>query len=341
MNAEWAPDYIELFETKELAKRADALASMLSPCMLCPRSCHALRKNGGTGACHSGMLPIVSSYCIHFGEEPPLVGGHGTGNIFLGNCNLRCVYCQNYVISQNPRAERHNEVPVKRLAEIMLQLQQRKCATIGFVSPTHFTPQIVEALLHAVPRGFNLPIVYNSGGYDSVEVLKLLEGIVQVYLPDLKYSSDEAALRYSGVANYTSHARAAIKEMHRQVGSTLITGKDNEIKRGLIIRMLVLPNGIAGVEENLKFIADELGTNVTLSIMSQYYPTNRAHEYPELARPLLESEYNRVLEMLDELGFRNGWVQEFGSKDVYRPDFSDREQPFKGQATSRQGAQPG
>ena len=274
------------------------------------------------------MLPIVSAYCLHMGEEPALGGSRGVGNIFLGNCNAACVYCQNYEISQRPEHEISYEVSTERLAGVMLELASGGAASLGFVSPSHFTAQIVEAVEIATCRGFSLPLIYNSNGYDSVATLKLLEGIFDVYLPDLRYASADAAVKYSGLPDYPRISRRAVKEMHRQVGSRLVTGDDGLVKRGLIIRLLVLPNGISGAQESLAWIAGNLGTEVSISVMSQYYPANRALDFPELAQGITREEYDQVIEALDSIGFSNGWTQEFGSGEHYRPDFADRLVPF-------------
>jgi putative pyruvate formate lyase activating enzyme len=211
---------------------------------------------------------------------------------------------------------------------MMIELQGKGCHSIGLVSPTHFVPQIVKAVYLAIPMGLRLPLVYNTNAYDSVEVLKLLEGIIDIYLPDLKYSEDEMGWQYSKVKEYVRHARAALKEMYRQMGSELILGEDGLVKRGLIIRHLVLPNDIAGSKESLKFIRNELSNRVTLSIMSQYYPTHKAKNLPLLDRKIRESEYDKVLQLLEKLEFEEGWIQDFESTDYYRPDFDNREQPF-------------
>jgi len=333
----YRPRYLDLYENDELAERSAKLNGMLASCTICPLDCKVNRLEDKISRCYSGRFPIVSSYCAHFGEEPGLVGTNGVGNIFFGNCNLRCVYCQNYEISQRWKEERKNEVSIERLAEMMIELQDvKKCHAIGFVSPTHFVPQMVEAIYAACAKGLSIPIIYNTNCYDSVEVLKLLEGIVDIYLPDVKYSEDSAGYNYSGIKDYVQHSRLALKEMYRQMGNDLIIGEDGLIKRGLIIRHLVLPNDMAGSRETLGFIASDLSSNVALSVMSQYYPTNRVTDSQAekseslmlLNRRIREREYDKVLEMLDELGFENGWAQEFESPDYYRPDFSNRETPF-------------
>ncbi len=324
----FVPSYIKLYESGELERRVEILDEMLSLCNICPLDCQADRKEGEIARCYSRYLPIVSSYCPHFGEEPPLVGNNGAGNIFFGNCNLRCVYCQNYQISQNYKTEIKNEVSFEYLAEIMLELQNKGCHNIGLVSPTHFVPQTVKALYIAIQKGLNLPLVYNTNGYDSVDVLRLLDGVVDIYLPDLKYSYDSDGYNYSKVKEYPKFARLAIKEMHRQVGSELVMDDDGLLKRGLLIRHLVLPNDIAGSEETLRWISEELGKDISLSVMSQYYPTNKAESITLLDRHVRESEYERVLALLDKFGLENGWMQNFESKDYYKPDFADRAEPF-------------
>lgn len=329
----YKPRYIELSESGELASRAVTLRAMLSSCKICPKDCDVNRIENEIAACYSGYLPVVSSYCIHYGEEPILVGSaesgneNGVGNIFFGNCNLRCVYCQNYEISQNHKTEIKNEISIERLAEIMIELQVKKVNAIGFVSPTHFVPQIVMALDIAVKKGLNIPLVYNTNTYDSVEVLKLLEGIIDIYLPDLKYSDDEYGYKYSKIKNYVLHSRNAVREMHRQMGSRLII-ENGLLKRGLLIRHLILPNDIAGSKETLNFISD-LDNNINVSIMSQYYPTHKALSIDLLSRNIKENEYEKVIDLLDELDFENGFLQEFESENYYRPDFNDRTEPFK------------
>src|SRR6266850_3880425 len=208
------PSYIELLKTGELESRVERLMEMLRICRICPRDCDVDRLNDDVAACYSGLLPIVSTYTAHFGEEPALVGTRGAGNVFLGLCNLRCVYCQNFQISQTFREQRKNEVSFERLAEIFLELQEQGCHNINWVSPPHFAPQFAKSLLIAARQGLRLPIVYNTNAYDSVEVLKLLEGIVDVYLPDLKYSDDEAGREYSKVTGYLQHSRIALREMY-------------------------------------------------------------------------------------------------------------------------------
>jgi putative pyruvate formate lyase activating enzyme len=325
--------YLTLLEANELEPRVEQLEAMLASCTVCPKDCGNDRLNDEIAACYSGRLPIVSSYTAHFGEEPCLSGTHGAGNIFFGNCNLRCVYCQNYQISQTWKDQKRNEVTHERLAEMILELQDRGCHNIGFVSPTHFAPQMARAILIAAERGLRLPIVYNTNAYDSVEVLRLLEGIVDIYLPDLKYADPDAGFQYSKVRDYALHARAAIKEMHRQMGDKLVFDENGLLRQGLLIRLLVLPNDIAGIEDNLRWIRDELGPRAAVSLMGQYYATNKAatdERYVLLSRRISEGEWFNAVSLLEELGMEEGFMQEYESASYYyRPDFNDADEPFK------------
>ncbi|MBV6478231.1 MAG: hypothetical protein HGGPFJEG_00981 [Ignavibacteria bacterium] len=329
----YIPNYIFLSKSGELIERAEKLNSLLADCSICPKDCRVNRIENEIAACYSGMLPVVSSYCAHFGEEPVLSGTlenknfNGVGNIFFGNCNLRCVYCQNYEISQNHKLEKMHEVSVERLAEIMIELQNAKVNAIGLVSPTHFVPQIVSALSLAAKAGLNLPLVYNTNSYDSVEVLKLLDGIIDIYLPDLKYSDDLQGYRYSKIKNYVYHSQSALKEMYRQVGCEIIL-ENGLMKKGLLIRHLILPNDLAGSYDTLKFIS-ELDNKIHLSVMSQYYPIHKALSIDLLSRNIREREYEKVLMWMEELKLFNGYIQEHDSESFYRPDFSDRFEPFK------------
>jgi putative pyruvate formate lyase activating enzyme len=332
-NSKTAPSYLHLLATGELHHRVEALEALLERCTVCPRDCLNNRLKDEIAACYSGRLPIVSSYTPHFGEEPPLVGTRGAGNVFFGNCNLRCVYCQNYQISQTHKEQIKNEVTHKRLSEMMLELQARGCHNINFVSPTHFAPQMARAILIAAQQGLRLPIVYNTNAYDSVEVLKLLEGIVDIYLPDLKYAEDEAGYLYSKVRSYRECSRTALTEMYRQMGNDLVYDEDGLLRRGLVIRLLVLPNDVGGVRESLRWIHDELSSRVAVSLMAQYYPTNVAGTNPRyalLSRRIRETEWMRAVAALDEFGMEEGWMQEYdGAAFYYRPDFDDAETPFR------------
>lgn len=325
--------YRELLASGELEERVLRLEGLLESCNVCPKDCGNNRLEDEIAACYSGRLPVVSSHTPHFGEEPVLSGTGGAGNIFFGNCNLRCAYCQNHQISQTWREQRANEVTHERLAEMMLELQARGCHNIGFVSPTHFAPQMARAVFLAAQKGLDIPIVYNTNAYDSVEVLKLLDGIVDVYLPDLKYADSAVGFEVSKVRDYTEHARTAIKEMFRQTGDRLVLGEDGLLKRGLLVRLLVLPNDLAGIAENLAWIRDELSPLVAVSLMAQYYATHKAASDPRyilLSRRISEREWIRAVEALEVLDMEQGFIQEYESAShYYRPDFRDRDQPFR------------
>jgi putative pyruvate formate lyase activating enzyme len=325
--------YLELYASGELVLRVAALERLLEACTVCPLDCGNNRMRGELARCYSGRLPVVSSYTPHFGEEPALTGTRGAGNIFFGNCNLRCVYCQNYQISQAHKTQIKNEVTHERLAEMMLELQARGCHNINFVSPTHFAPQLARSVLIACERGLSVPIVYNTNAYDSVEVLRLLDRVVDIYLPDLKYADSAEGYTYSKVPNYAEHSRAALKEMFRQTGDELVFDADGRLRRGLVVRLLVLPNDIAGVRESLEWIRDELSPRVAVSLMAQYYATNKAatdERYMLLSRRITETEWWRAVSLLERLGIEEGWMQEYdGASHYYRPDFTDPETPFK------------
>ncbi|MDQ3801580.1 MAG: radical SAM protein [Acidobacteriota bacterium] len=333
MKEDSEPKFTKLWRTGELATRVERLEKLLQSCTVCPKDCGNNRLKDEIAACYSGRLPIVSSFTAHFGEEPVLSGTGGAGNIFFGNCNLRCVYCQNYQISQTWKEQRKNEVTHERLAEMMLELQARGCHNIGFVSPTHFAPQMARAILIAAEKGLRLPIVYNTNAYDSVEVLKLLDGIVDIYLPDLKYADSDAGFQYSKVRDYARISRAAIKEMFRQTGDELIYDENGLLKRGLVIRLLVLPNDLAEIRESLRWIRDELSPKTAISLMAQYYATNKAATDPRyilLSRRISEREWFEAVEALEEFEMEEGFIQEYESASYYyRPDFTDKEKPFK------------
>ena len=330
-----SPPYIALYASGELAHRARELEARLRECNLCPRECSVNRLASETGFCHSGYLPIVAAVCAHRGEEPALSGNRGSGTIFFGNCNLRCAYCQNHQISQNHRAQRSKRVGHRTLAGHMIYLQDELgCHNINLVSPSHFVPQIVKALLEAVPMGLRIPLVYNTSSYDSVDSLKALDGIVNIYLADLRYASNKWGKKLSQVSDYVERARSAIKEMHRQVG-TLTVDDCGVAKRGLIVRHLILPNGLAGSRESLAWLVNEVSPEVTVSVMAQYYPAHRALKMHELARKITAQEYEEVIALLDELGFENGWVQAMDASDTYLPDFARKGHPFEPAAGCR------
>jgi putative pyruvate formate lyase activating enzyme len=322
------PSYLQLLKSGEFEERIILASKILESCHSCPRNCKVDRSKNVLGYCQSGNLPIVSSYTPHLGEEPVLSGTRGAGNIFFGNCNLKCIFCQNYEISQNSKYERQNEVSYEHLADIMIELQARNCHNIGLVSPTHFSVQILKSVLLAAGKGLNIPIIYNTNGYDSVEMLKLFDRIADIYLPDFKYGNNFYGETYSDASNYFDHAKNAIKEMYNQVGDKLIYD-GNVIVRGLIIRHLVLPNGLAESEKVFQFISEELSPDIHISLMSQYYPTNKSHKDILIDRPLRESEYEKAISLMDKYGLHNGWFQEMDSSDYYLPEFkTNRQNPF-------------
>jgi len=290
--------YLSLYHSGELAERVEAARSLLQDCHVCPRHCGVDRLNGGLGECRTSAEIIISSYGPHFGEEAPLVGRNGSGTIFFTNCNLRCVFCQNYSISQLGEGEK---VSKEELACIMLSLQSKGCHNINLVSPTHVVPQILEALEVAVKSGLRLPLVYNSGGYDSVETLRLLDGVVDIYMPDIKYSDEKTAEKLSGVENYPAINRAAVKEMHRQVGDLQID-EDGIAQRGLLVRHLVLPHGLAGTKEVMDFLANEVSSDTYVNIMAQYHPCYEAFQFPSLSRRTSAVEFQEAVALARQAG---------------------------------------
>jgi len=271
---------------------------MLEECRVCPRRCGVNRLAGESGKCHVTTQTIVSSYSPHFGEEAPLVGRHGSGTIFFTYCNLRCVFCQNYTISQLGEG---SAVDREELARMMLSLQAKGCHNINLVSPTHVVPHILDALELAVDMGLHLPLVYNSGGYDSTETLELLDGIIDIYMPDAKYSDEKTAEQLSGIKDYPEVNRAAVKEMHRQVGDLQID-EQGIAQRGLLVRHLVLPNRLAGTEEVVRFLAQEVSPNTYLNVMAQYHPCHKAFDIPQLSHPLTRHEFNEAVDLAHQQG---------------------------------------
>ena len=271
---------------------------MLEECHLCPRQCRVNRLAGEKGKCHITDQVMVSSYGPHFGEEAPLVGMHGSGTIFFTYCNLRCTFCQNYTISQLGDG---NRVSRNALADMMLSLQEKGCHNINVVSPTHVVPYILDALELAASKGLNIPLVYNTGGYDSLETLKLLDGVVDIYMPDMKYSDKKTAEQLSGIKDYPEANRAAIKEMHRQVGDLQINDQ-GIAQRGLLVRHLVLPNRLAGTKEIVRFLARKISTHTYLNIMDQYRPSYKASTMTLVSRPLTMEEFNEAITLARRYG---------------------------------------
>jgi len=369
--------YRKLFKSGELGRRVNKARQILKSCTLCPRRCKVNRLAGKLGFCLSGTEVVISSAGPHYGEEPPISGSKGSGAIFFTGCNLRCLFCQNYQISQeyeghpvnpvrsplpegegvpmspdatirgtlrwspkthaesfgpHPKASESigatsNGVKIETLAGMMLSLENQRCHNINLVSPTHFVPQILEALLIAVEKGLTLPLVYNTNGYDTIETLKLLDGIIDIYLPDIKYSDNKYAKEYSGVKNYVKYNRLALKEMFRQVGN-LIIDENGIAQRGVLIRHLVLPERIAGSFESLDFIAEEISKEAHISLMSQYHPCYKADKHPVVNRRLKKAEYDEVVEYAEKSGLENCYIQELASSDDFLPDFR-REKPFE------------
>lgn len=301
------PSYLNLYESGELKERVEEAVGRLQKCYMCPRVCGARRLEGEKGECGVGRYALVSSFGPHHGEERVLRGWRGSGTVFFAGCNMRCVYCQNWEISQLRLGD---AVSPEVLARVFLRVQEMGCHNLNLVTPSHVVAQFLEALYIAVERGFRLPIVYNTSGYDSVATLRLLDGIVDIYMPDLKYGDSATAEKYSGVKHYWEVATRAIKEMHRQVGD-LVIGEDGLARRGLLIRHLVLPNGIAGSKKVLEFIAREISIHSWVNIMDQYYPAYKAFQYPELSRRITPEEYREVVEYARKLGLYRGIPLEY------------------------------
>jgi putative pyruvate formate lyase activating enzyme len=292
------PAYLALLRSGELAARVEEAYHLLSLCHVCAWYCKADRTAGKEGLCHTGLKARISSVAPHMGEEDPLRGSRGSGTIFFSQCNLHCQFCQNSDISQSLDGR---EVESVELAAMMLELQDLGCHNINFVSPSHVVPQIMAALLIAAERGLRLPLVYNTGGYDSLEMLKLLDGVVDIYMPDMKYADADIARRYSKVVNYPEVNQAAVLEMHRQVGD-LVVDESGIASRGLLVRHLVLPDQLAGTAEIVAFLARKVSPHTYLNVMPQYRPSYRAHDYPVLSRAITNREYEEALELARQAG---------------------------------------
>ena len=290
--------YLRLYHSGKLKERVEAAVSSLESCSVCPRRCSADRLAGNVGECRTFREAMVFSYGPHFGEEAPLVGRYGSGTVFFTNCNLRCLFCQNASISQMGEGRK---VSKEELACIMLSLQVKGCHNINLVSPTHIVPQILEALELAIESGLCLPLVYNSGGYDSVETLRILDGIIDIYMPDMKYNDEETARELSGIENYPEINKATIKEMHRQVGDLEIN-EEGIAQRGLLVRHLVLPRGLAGTKGIVEFLSKEISPGTYINIMSQYHPCYKAFQIPSLCRRISSTEFREALFLAKEAG---------------------------------------
>jgi len=302
----FTPGYLRLHQSGELKRRGEILWQMMDICRLCPRECETKMLEGQKGDCGSTSQLEVSSFHPHFGEEEPLVGSGGSGTIFMSHCSLRCVYCINWQISMGGEGQARS---IDEMAQMMLRLQQRGCKNINVVTPTHYSPHIVLALDKAAEWGLHIPLVYNTSGYEKLEVLRLLDGIVDIYLPDFKYFDGSMADKYSsGARDYPDRARAALKEMHRQVGIAN-AAEDGIMYRGLMIRHLILPNGISGTKQVAHWVAENLSQDTWLHLMSQYTPSYKAHQYQELSRPITRVELQRVIEHARRAGLTNLHVQ--------------------------------
>jgi putative pyruvate formate lyase activating enzyme len=292
------PAYLKTHRAGLLEDKIAKAQRLLESCSVCPRDCKVNRKKGETGFCRAGFLPKISSSSPHFGEEQPLVGIHGSGTIFLTHCNLGCLFCQNYSISHLDEGE---EISIEQLSRMMVTMQSLSCHNINFVSPTHYVPQILAALPYAIALGLSVPLVYNTGGYDSVETLELLDGIFDIYMPDFKYSTEEVAEEYSQARDYPRVAKQAIKEMFRQVGDLVLDDRGIAL-RGLLIRHLVLPSGLAGTQNVMRFLSQDISKNTYVNIMAQYYPCGDIPLGSPLSRRISKLEYLQAVEIAKKEG---------------------------------------
>lgn len=296
------PAYQELLASGHFPERIKRARDHLSPCTVCPECCRVDRTDGEVGHCGIGEAAWVSSYGPHLGEEAPLRGWRGSGTIFFSGCNLSCQYCQNASISQRKSGQ---EMDARQLADVMLHLQRRGCHNINLVSPSHVIPQILAAVYLAAGEGLSIPLVYNTGGYDSMALLKLLSGVIDIYMPDMKYSQDEVGRKYSRVRHYPTVNQRAVKEMHRQVGDLAIN-QEGIAERGLLVRHLVLPHDLAGSTKVLRFVAEEISRDTYVNIMDQYRPSYQACDDPQLGRRVTREEFRRVRELANKLGLKRG-----------------------------------
>ena len=296
--------YLKLFENGELQNRIEILKNNYNECILCPHKCRVNRNNGEKGICRTGPLPVIASYNCHFGEEPPISGTSGSGTIFFSGCSGRCVFCQNYPISQLGTGKALTE---EQLSDIMLKLQNRGCNNINLVTPTHFLPSIIAAISVGASKGLYIPIVYNTGGYERAEIIKLLDGIIDIFLPDAKYGKNEIAKKLSGFTNYIDYNHSALIEMYKQVGNLQIN--DGIAEKGIIIRHLILPGNLGGTDIIMKFISENISKDIYISLMDQYFPAYKAFKHKILSRRITSEEYNNALEYFHGSGLYNGWIQ--------------------------------
>jgi len=301
------PSYINLYKTGELKRRKELLYKKLRSCDLCPHRCMVDRTEK-PGYCKVRDMTRISEYVLYPGEEPPLTGKTGAGGIFFSNCNMNCIYCQNFKFSQEGFGK---EITVEGLSEIFLEIQNnKKAVNLDLITATAYLPFIYDALIIAIEKGFRLPIVWNTSSYESVETLKLLDGVVDIYLADIRYTSNAIGKKYSGVKDYWTVCEQAIFEMYRQIGNDFILDNENILKRGIILRILVLPSNIQQAIQALKFIKYDLSDRIAVSLMDQYVPVNHTKNFPEMDRFLKKSEYEAVVDVMQELELINGWVQE-------------------------------
>jgi len=288
--------YLSTYRTGQLQQIVDKIKENLKACRLCPRGC-AVNRETTTGACQQTNIARLTNGVVHTGEEPPLIKGSGAGAVFFSGCSMNCLYCQNFAFSQKNNGKNYT---VEALGDLFLSLQEKGCSNLDLVTPSPHLMSILEALIYAIEKGLTIPIVYNTSGYESVETLRLMEGIVDVYLADIRYTDDQIGLKYSGVVDYWSCTQRAIREMYRQKGSA-----------GLIIRHLVLPNELSGTQKAMAFIAEELSPSVSVSLMSQYFPVHRAQEDALINRKITREEYEKAVSIMEKNGLFNGWTQEF------------------------------
>jgi len=300
------PAYLESYRNGKLDRAIEETFALLESCCICPRKCKVDRLNNQKGFCRTGLKAKVCSFMPHHGEEPPISGRRGSGTIFFSSCNMACVYCQNYKFSQ---LDEGREVELKELADFMLQLQGMECHNINLVTPTHILPEILKALKIAIEKGLNIPLVYNTSGYELPGIIKLLDGIVDIYLTDSRYADNDIAINYSSAPDYPKFNQAALKEMHRQVGIARMDSR-GLIKNGVIIRHLVLPNNIAGTGKIMQFIASQLSPDSYISLMSQYSPYYKAENSKELSRRVSYQEYEDAKTIMEKYGLYNGWTQQ-------------------------------
>jgi putative pyruvate formate lyase activating enzyme len=300
------PSYLNTYHNGNLQKITDEIFNKLEACSICPRRCAVNRLKGKTGFCKTGLQPQIYNFLVHHGEEPPISGEHGSGTIFFSRCTMSCVYCQNFEFSQEGKGK---PVSCDELAKIMIDLQCGGAHNINLVTPTHVLPQILKALLLAVPQGLKIPLVYNTSGYERPEIIKMLAGIVDIYLPDMRYAENRNAKKYSNAPDYPKYNQAAVKEMHNQTGTARFDDH-GIIKHGLIIRHLVLPENISGTEKTMRFIAQEISTETYISLMSQYRPYYKAAGFKGISRRLTHEEYELAQDIMQRYTLENGWVQE-------------------------------